>query len=335
MLSLRSAHEPALRVTPGGRQSALPILAERLAAPPRDGFVRTPFQADAMPAAPAAPAARLEASDAAAEAIASATPAISLSRAAFAAAAVLATTLGASLAAPLAAAQPPAAPAVSQEVPGASAVAERATETPSVLVLGKPAPSQRDAAIEQAWVKQGGAQGELGNPTSPIVDIGTSPWSGKRALMQTFEGGSIIKRQDGSDAGKVYILSPSTTAWYIEIGGAQSSMGLPIGSEGQSRPSYYATTSTYQEFEGGSVHTHSSGDHKGERYVVRPLFYDHYYGMGGAQSWLGLPVSNDFKWNGGLRQDCEGGAMFRDNRGHVTWLQYQGESTPASSATAR
>lgn len=276
-----------------------------------DRFVSTPF----VPASVADPRARGERAGllpALPAAEAADTSAHAPSRLGLTAAVLVAATVGAGLAAPLVAA-PPASAGMAQEV--------QAPQASLVRSMGKPVPTQSDAAIEAAWVRSGGADGPLGMPTGPIVDIGVSPWN-RGAHMQTYVGGSIVKHESGKAAGRALVLSsPMTTAW-IEAGGAQSALGLPLTDEVQERPSYYATTSRIQEFEGGCVRTHTSGGRAGEAYVVRPLFYSHYDAMGGAQTWLGLPVSNDYKSQGGLRQDFEGGAIIRDIRGNLTWRQY-------------
>jgi uncharacterized protein with LGFP repeats len=53
--------------------------------------------------------------------------------------------------------------------------------------------------------------------------------------------------------------------------------------------------------------------------IVRAPFRSEYLHLGGAPGFLGYPASGSYSWNGGLRQDFEGGSLIWD-QAHGTRL---------------
>jgi hypothetical protein len=184
---------------------------------------------------------------------------------------------------------------------------------PSPLSLGRPVADQEHDVItvrDRAYYeKNPPSWGELGNPTSPVIDAGASP-SGVHTRIQTYENGSLLHYvHNDSQDDYALALPPSATAEYIQRGGP-AYFGTFLGGPSQAEPSLYGTTTKVLYFDSGRGYLYTNGEKSGAFFHVRNLtFYPAYKQIGEQKGQMGLPTSNEYRVKEGLRQDFEGGYL--------------------------
>jgi hypothetical protein len=74
-----------------------------------------------------------------------------------------------------------------------------------------------------------------------------------------------------------------------------------------------------QDFQGGSWGPViiMVGDGVGRVHLILGGIRNYYLSVGHVYSWLGYPTSEEFQWNGGVRQDFQGGSLFWTSSGGV------------------
>jgi predicted Rdx family selenoprotein len=161
--------------------------------------------------------------------------------------------------------------------------------------------------IGVVWQSLGGKSGP-GAPTSPEQDAAPSPY-GTRGRYQNFANGQIVWNGSGSRAGQAYFLTGAILARYNSIGGTASYLGFPLSSEAEASASPFGTTGRYNLFENGVMIWERNGRAPGHVFIVQGAIAQLYQSMGGTASWLGMPTSDEYDYNGGRRSDFEGGSI--------------------------
>ncbi len=184
---------------------------------------------------------------------------------------------------------------------------------PEVIVGGQ---------IGVVWGNMGGAQGPLGMPTTNELQA-TPSFLGTRGVFRNFSGGQIIWFASGSFTGHAFAVYGAIGAMYLYMGGTASRLGFPLNNEMNIAPSPAGTSGRWQPFEGGLMVWHGNGRFTGRAYSVEGAIATLYQGYGGTASWLGMPISFEYDWNGGRRSDFEGGYIFWTSQAGAKAFYYQ------------
>jgi hypothetical protein len=100
------------------------------------------------------------------------------------------------------------------------------------------------------------------------------------------------------------------------LGGEQGLLGCPIMSEAEAGSSPQGTTGRYAKFsrprEGSAIHWHRTGKYAGQAFETHGAIYQYYSSLGGTNSWLGFPISDEFSVTGGRQSNFEGGYIVWD-----------------------
>jgi len=138
----------------------------------------------------------------------------------------------------------------------------------------------RNPAIAQA----------LGRDTGAEFQFSPGKW------RQNFQGGAIFHSAQGT-----YSVRGSLGNYYLSLGGQDSQLGLPTSEE------FQVPNGWRQNFQGGAIFHSGAGS-----YMARGSLGNYYLNnLGGQDSQLGLPTSNEFQVPNGWRQNFE--------RGYVNW----------------
>ncbi|NDD28215.1 MAG: hypothetical protein EB084_08110 [Proteobacteria bacterium] len=339
MLQLTSCLSGASPIKPARSHERSESAASLRVAERPDAFVRSPYASPSPSTLPLAHVSPPSASDPAAEASADAASSSAALRVGRCVGAVVSAAVTLSACAAPAAATPPVVGLTELSTPVAAASltgiehsamvdssasaalapnagrSEAATREaqPDVLNLGRPVADQEHDYLTVSgraqWMKSPPPWGDLGNPTSPVVDVGVSS-SGARVRMQTYENGSLLYRVERDPRDNwVGALPPSATDAYIRHGGP-AYYGTLNGGPYQPAASLYGTTSKSFLFDNGCGYLHTNGDKNGQFFYVRNLtFYPAYDKIGRQEGQMGLPVSDEYRVKEGLRQDFEGGYL--------------------------
>ena len=249
MLQLTSCLSGASPIKPARSHERSESAASLRVAERPDAFVRSPYASPSPSTLPLAHVSPPSASDPAAEASADAASSSAALRVGRCVGAVVSAAVTLSACAAPAAATPPVVGLTELSTPVAAASltgiehsamvdssasaalapnagrSEAATREaqPDVLNLGRPVADQEHDYLTVSgraqWMKSPPPWGDLGNPTSPVVDVGVSS-SGARVRMQTYENGSLLYRVERDPRDDwVGALPPSATDAYIRHGG--------------------------------------------------------------------------------------------------------------------
>jgi len=157
----------------------------------------------------------------------------------------------------------------------------------------------RNPAIAQA----------LGRDTGAEFQFSPGKW------RQNFQGGAIFHSAQGT-----YSVRGSLGNYYLSLGGQDSQLGLPTSEE------FQVPNGWRQNFQGGAIFHSGAGS-----YMARGSLGNYYLNnLGGQDSQLGLPTSNEFQVPNGWRQNFERGYVNWWNTGNGTFTL---NSSPLVSST--
>lgn len=150
------------------------------------------------------------------------------------------------------------------------------------------------------FLRGGGATGKLGYPNGRREPGGNLNRGGAASTQNmTFEGGQVINWANGT-----YGVASAIFERWAASGGVAGGMGRPTTDEQDSLVSPQGTAGRYQRFENGIVNYNAK---TARAYLVIGAIGQKYAAMGYSASYLGEPTSDEYDWNGGRRQDYEGG----------------------------
>ena len=157
---------------------------------------------------------------------------------------------------------------------------------------------------------------KLGYPTSDETRGANSSASNSETSYNVFENGTINFYGTGARAGQSYIVRGAILSQWGRACSPQcyeaGPLGMPTGEEGAAAQSPFGTTGRYQDFEAGQIYWHASGPKINNTYYVQFGIASKYRTFGGSGSALGFPTSNEYAWQGGARNDFEGGYIYWD-----------------------
>lgn len=111
-----------------------------------------------------------------------------------------------------------------------------------------------------------------------------------------------------------YNLGQAIKYRWMQLGGSRSVLGCPVMNESRAGRSPQRTDGSYIRFRNGFLVLHATGRYRGRVFAVHGPAYNLYSGMAGSNSWLGFPISDVYRVNGGERINFEGGYIFTDAR---------------------
>lgn len=115
----------------------------------------------------------------------------------------------------------------------------------------------------------------------------------------------------GGETACGFALGADIAAKWQQMGGEAGILGCPQKAEDEAGVSPAGTTGRYVLLDGGVIIWHRSGARAGQTFEVNGCIATLYQSMGGTNSWLGFPVSDEYDVPGGRRSDFEGG--------YITW----------------
>lgn len=144
----------------------------------------------------------------------------------------------------------------------------------------------------------------LGYPTSSISQQASSCY-GTQNRYQGFERGSLSQH-----SGNIYEVHGAIHTKWQQLGFAGCPLGLPTSDETTARPSGHSgSTGKLNQFQGGQIYWKTGA---AEAFETHGWIKDTYVQMGGSESWLGFPTSDEFiASTGHPRSNFEGG--------YITW----------------
>jgi hypothetical protein len=107
-----------------------------------------------------------------------------------------------------------------------------------------------------------------------------------------------------------YSLGSGIYNKWMQMGGERGVLGCAIMNEAEAGRSPQGTTGRWVEFNGGDggyIVWHGSGRYAGKSFEVHGCIFRLYRSIGGSNSWLGFPISDEYDVPGGRRSDFEGG----------------------------
>jgi hypothetical protein len=151
---------------------------------------------------------------------------------------------------------------------------------------------------------------DLGCPTN--FTHRDSAWWPRGGITQDFDGS-----QNGKGKGALLLSPGANQAYWIhgaiwarysstQFGGPKSVVGEPTGNE-QTVKSSRGTAGAYQAFQRGYLYFNTP---KNQTYYVVNAIAQKYQSVGLHTDQLGFPVSDEYGWNGGARDDFEGGYIY-------------------------
>lgn len=199
----------------------------------------------------------------------------------------------------------------SAPIPGKAGAAGQSFTEGSVYVSDATGIHSVNGDIRSNYFGYGGATGWLGYPTTEAAALvsrsGPSPATGS---TQSFEGGRIV----ANPVTGVNALPSRFVDVWSSAGGADSSLGWPT-----TGPLNYSANGggTAMAFQGGSVYSSTPGT-----FIVQKDHRDVYFGVGGAEGWLGWPTTSVVCLsNGQCWQHFQNASILRDKSGTRVALQ--------------
>jgi hypothetical protein len=161
----------------------------------------------------------------------------------------------------------------------------------AALYPGPNGPKEVRGAIEQEWLRLGGARGLLG---APLTDEASTPT--KPGAYSHFERGSIY----WSPATGPHEVHGSFRGYWASQGWENSWLGFPTTNE------FPAAGGVGQHFQGGSLYWSPATGAQ----PVRGAFYGLWASLGWERSFLGFPLTAELPAAGGVFQRYQGGTMY-------------------------
>ena len=158
----------------------------------------------------------------------------------------------------------------------------------------------------------------LGFPDGKVEGV---PYDGATHYYQPLDGGinpGGAGLEWNPNQNKAYAVYGAIFSKWEEMGFESSLLGLPTSDEreaGTSGAEGFDTTGRVQDFEHGHIHWHRNGKHEGKAFETHGAIDNVYENMGGTNSWLGFPVSDEKQdpSTGYPRSNFEGGYITRKN----------------------
>jgi uncharacterized repeat protein (TIGR01451 family) len=161
------------------------------------------------------------------------------------------------------------------------------------------------APFDAKWNALGlSSSNALGYATANRTALQSTCFGSKR-ISQPFEGGSLEYHLTGGEAENVYeVHGPIYNKW-SQLGTAQCPLGMPI-SDVSNAPVSGASGSagSVSDFQGGSIYLLSTAS---EAFALHGPINSLYGTLGGPESWLGFPISDQYQSQNQPRVDFEGG----------------------------
>ena len=171
--------------------------------------------------------------------------------------------------------------------------------------------NQAYAVYGSIWSKYlalGGAEGQLGYPTTDETEGPTSSITSARCRYNKFGDGAIAHRKaTGTYEAKTVFLGWGVFIKWEEPGYGNSALGLPISDERetpQSGAEGFDTRGIICDFEGGHIYWHhrDTGAYADQCFETHGAIDTLYTQMGGTASWLGFPISDEYENDSGYAQ---------------------------------
>lgn len=178
------------------------------------------------------------------------------------------------------------------------------------------------ALLFQRTFERSGGKNSMGCPTNS-VHMDTSWWP-RRGVIQDFDGNGKSAIMLAPGASQAYWVHGGIWSRYVGLGGPKSLMGEPKGDE-QAITSSRKTKGAYQAFERGWFYYH--GPKNRVFYVVNAIA-DKYKSLGMHTDQLGLPISDEYPFQGGARNDFEGGYIHWTPAKGAVVVRNTGNSAP-------
>ncbi|MEG4484552.1 hypothetical protein [Microcoleus sp. D2_18a_B4] len=155
---------------------------------------------------------------------------------------------------------------------------------------------------------------QLGRATGNEFQFSSGKW------RQNFQGGAIFHSANGT-----FSVRGSLGNYYLNtLGGQNSQLGLPTSEE------FQVPNGWRQNFQGGAIFHSGAGS-----YMARGSLGNYYLNnLGGQNSQLGLPTSNEFQVPNGWRQNFERGYVNWWNTGNGTFTLNNSPSLVSSTQQA-
>lgn len=167
-------------------------------------------------------------------------------------------------------------------------------------------------SIWSKYLGLGGPIEALGYPTSDEVDAPVSSVTGARCRYNRFMGGVIAHRRytEGHEAKTVFLGWGVFSKWE-QLGLGQGILGLPVSDEREAPSSGaggFRTSGVVCDFEAGHLHWHRDGEYTNKGFETHGAIDGVYMDLGGSESWLGFPITDEYTNDSGYPQsDFEGG----------------------------
>ncbi len=152
----------------------------------------------------------------------------------------------------------------------------------------------------------------LGYPVQDEAIGPPSSFSGSHTLFSLTQNGEMQSYTSGAHLGQTYVVHGLVLSKWAQacLGQACRSggpLGMPIAEEAAAPSSPQGTAGRSQSFENGQIYRLGSGPRVNTSFFVEGAIAAKYASVGGSSSSIGFPVSDEYAWNGGLRNDFEGG----------------------------
>ncbi|MCW4048742.1 MAG: PKD domain-containing protein [Candidatus Bathyarchaeota archaeon] len=201
--------------------------------------------------------------------------------------------------------------------------------------------NQAYAVYGSIWSKYlalGGAEGQLGYPTTDETEGPTSSITSARCRYNKFGDGAIAHRKaTGTYEAKTVFLGWGVFIKWEELGYGSSALGLPISDERetpQSGAEGFDTRGIICDFEGGHIYWHhrDTGAYADQCFETHGAIDTLYTQMGGTASWLGFPISDEYENDSGYAQsDFETGYITTTDE--ITYQAFPYNKAPTLSWT--
>ncbi len=158
--------------------------------------------------------------------------------------------------------------------------------------------------MEKIYAQVGGSGTWLGMPTG-------KQYTWKEGVRQDFEGGYLYRDSNQAKAFRPDEMPsyPWTEAIAKAYVANQNILGQATSDNKPTLVSPFGTTGRYTTYDNGaSIHWSA----KTGAVVVTKEMEKTYTQFGGLSGWLGMPTDSQYLWNGGIRQNFEGGYLFQN-----------------------
>jgi hypothetical protein len=105
-------------------------------------------------------------------------------------------------------------------------------------------------------------------------------------------------------------LNASMYNKWISLGGSRGVLGCPKMNDAEAGRSPQGTNGRYAFFQRGAMCYHRTGRFAGRSFETHGDIDALYRRMGGTNSWLGFPISDEFSVRGGRQSNFEGGYIY-------------------------